>query len=68
MSDKFNFIYNTVTENMLKLDGKKITVEHAKAFASLAKQANNVLATQLDAAKFITNSKDHKKGLEDVGL
>ena len=35
MSDKFNFIYNTVTENMLKLDGKKITVEHAKAFASL---------------------------------
>ena len=53
MKQKFLEIYETVTSNMKKLDEKKINVEQAKAMASLAKQANNVLVTQLDAAKFI---------------
>jgi hypothetical protein len=53
---------------MEKLDTKKINVEQAKAMASLAKQANNVLSTQLDAAKFISNIKDSKISLDEVGL
>ena len=61
-------IYETVTNNMKKLDEKKISVEQAKAMASLAKQANNVLVTQLDAAKFIANNKESEKLLNDVGL
>lgn len=68
MKEKFEFIYKTVTDNMKKLDEKKINVEQAKAMASLAKQANNVVVTQLDAAKFIANTKDSQKLLEDVGL
>ena len=46
MKEKFEFIYNTVKSNMEKLDKKLINVEQAKAMASLAKQANNVLTTQ----------------------
>lgn len=68
MKDKFIYIYETISNNMKKLDEKKITVEQAKAMASLAKQANNVLVTQLDAAKFITNNKDSQQTLSDVGL
>jgi hypothetical protein len=36
--------------------------------ASLAKQANNVLVTQLDVAKFIQNSIGAEKALDDAGL
>jgi hypothetical protein len=36
--------------------------------ASLAKQANNVLTTQLDAGKFMANIKDAQTHLENVGL
>jgi hypothetical protein len=68
MKEKFQFIYDTVKSNMEKLDKKQINVEHAKAMASLAKQANNVLTTQLDAGKFMANIKDAKTHLEDVGL
>lgn len=68
MKEKFEFIYETVKSNMEKLDKKQITVEQAKAMASLAKQANNVLTTQLDAGKFIANIKDSKTHLNDVGL
>lgn len=68
MKEKFSFIYETVKANMEKLDKKTITVEQAKAMASLAKQANNVLVTQLDAGKFIANITDAKKHLTDVGL
>ena len=68
MKEKFMEIYETVTNNMKKLDEKKINVEQAKAMASLAKQANNVLVTQLDAAKFIANNKESEKLLNDVGL
>ena len=53
---------------MEKLDEKKITVEQAKAMSSLAKQANNVLVTQLDAAKFMSNVEDAKKHLDETGL
>ena len=71
MKDKFNFIYDMVSSNMKKLDDKKITFDQAKAMAALAKQANNVIATQIDAAKFIMNNSENPKSkqtLEDVGL
>jgi hypothetical protein len=68
MKEKFEFIYNTVKNNMEKLDKKLINVEQAKAMASLAKQANNLLVTQLDAGKFIANIKDAKIHLDEVGL
>jgi hypothetical protein len=68
MKEKFEFIYNIVKSTMEKLDKKLIDVEQAKALASLAKQANNVLTTQLDAGKFIANIKDAKKYLDEVGL
>jgi len=68
MKEKFNFIYETVKSNMEKLDKKQINVDQAKALAALAKQANNVLVTQLDAAKFIANIKDAGSHLNDVGL
>jgi hypothetical protein len=68
MKEKFEFIYNTVKANMEKLDKKLINVEQAKAMASLAKQANNVLVTQLDAGKFMANIKDAKLHLDEVGL
>jgi len=68
MKEKFEFIYNTVKMNMEKLDKKQISVDQAKAMASLAKQANNVLTTQLDAGKFIANIKDAKIHLNEVGL
>jgi hypothetical protein len=68
MKEKFQFIYDTVSENMKKLDKGEVTVEAAKAMAGLAKQANNVLVTQIDVAKFIHNSKDAEKTLNDVGL
>jgi len=68
MKDKFQFIYDTVKSNMEKLDKKQINVEQAKAMASLAKQANNVLVTQLDACKFMANIKDAKTHLDEVGL
>ena len=53
---------------MEKLDKKQINVEQAKAMASLAKQANNVLVAQLDASKFLNNVKDAKTYLDEVGL
>lgn len=68
MKEKFQFIYDTVKSNMEKLDKKQINVEQAKAMASLAKQANNVLVTQLDAWKFMANIKDAKTYLDEVGL
>lgn len=69
MKEKFQFIYDSVSTAINQLNQKKITVEHAKALASLAKQANNVIATQLDAAKFMANVKDlAKQELENVGL
>jgi len=68
MKEKFEFIYNTIKSNMEKLDKKQISVDQAKAMASLAKQANNVVVTQLDASKFIANVKDAKTYLDEVGL
>jgi hypothetical protein len=68
MKDKFNFIYETVKSSMEKLDKKTISVEQAKSMASLAKQANNVLVTQLDAIKFLNNVKGSKDYFDEVGL
>jgi hypothetical protein len=68
MKEKFEFIYNSIKSNMEKLDKKQISVDQAKAMASLAKQANNVVVTQLDASKFIANVKDAKTYLNEVGL
>ncbi len=68
MKEKFSFIYNSVKDSMEKLNRKQITVEEAKAIASLAKQANNVLTTQLDASKFMANVEDSKTYLNEVGL
>ena len=68
MKDKFAFIYDSVVKAINDLNQKKITVEHAKAVASLSKQANNVIATQLDASKFLANIKDAKEMLEETGL
>jgi hypothetical protein len=71
MKEKFNFIYDMVSSNMKKLDEKKISFDQAKAMASLAKQANNVIATQINAAKFIMNNSSNEKSkqtLNDVGL
>jgi hypothetical protein len=68
MKEKFDFIFDIVSSNMRKLDEKKITFDQAKAMAALAKQANNVIATQLDAAKFLHNNEKSQKSLSDVGL
>jgi hypothetical protein len=68
MKEKFDFIYRSVEKAINDLNTKKITVEHAKAIASLAKQSNNVIATQLDAAKFMSNFKDSERQLIKTGL
>jgi len=68
MKEKFDFIYNSVHKAITDLNLKRITVEHAKAIASLSKQGNNVIATQLDAAKFMANVKDSHEQLEKTGL
>lgn len=68
MREKFDFIYTSVQKAITDLNQKKITVEHAKAIAGLSKQANNVIATQLDAAKFMSNIKDAAEQLGNVGL
>jgi hypothetical protein len=68
MREKFDFIYSSVHKAISDLNSKKITVEHAKAIASLSKQANNVISTQLDAAKFLSNIKQASGELEKVGL
>lgn len=68
MKEKFSFIYDSVVKAINDLNQKKITVEHAKAVASLSKQANNVIATQLDASKFLANIKDAEEKMEQTGL
>ena len=69
MKEKFSFVYDQVTSAILALNQKKITVEHAKATASLLKQANNILVLQLDAAKFLANLKDAaREEIINVGL
>lgn len=68
MKEKFNFVYDSMVQTFNDLRSKKITVEQAKASASLAKQMNNVLAVQMDAAKFMANVKESVWHLEQVGL
>lgn len=69
MKEKYQTLFSSITEQMEKLTKKQIKVEEAKAFASLAKQANNVLAQQLDTAKFINTAGDKAtKLIDDVGI
>lgn len=68
MKEKFQFLYESITKAINDLNGKKISVEHAKSLAALAKQANNTIATQLDASKFLANIKDAKEFLAETGL
>jgi hypothetical protein len=68
MKEKFQFLYDSITKGINDLNSKKISVEHAKSLASLAKQANNTIATQLDASKFLANIKDAKDYLLETGL
>jgi hypothetical protein len=69
IDQKYNDLYNSIVGQMDKLQKKQLKVEEAKAFASLAKQANNVLSIQLDTAKFLNNNKANaQEVLKDVGL
>lgn len=68
MREKFNALYATITKALDDMNAKKISVEHAKAVASLAKQANNTIATQLDASKFLANIKDATQYMKETGL
>lgn len=70
ITEKSDFIWNQAKETLEKLNTKKISVEQAKAAASLLKQANNIVVFQLDAAKFITSPdrKDTNNALKNVGL
>jgi hypothetical protein len=66
--DKFNTLYADIYEQIQLLKKNELSIEKAKAFAQMAKQANNVLSLQVECAKFIANVPDSKKSLEDVGL
>lgn len=68
MKEKFDFLYQSITAAINNLNQKKITVDHAKALAALAKQANNTIATQLDASKFLANVKEARELLQETGL
>lgn len=70
ISEKANFIWNQMTDSLTNLNAKKISVEQAKAQASLLKQGNNILAFQLNVAKFVENNdnKTAKQSLIDAGL
>jgi len=69
MKEKYQNLFESLSNQMIKLDKKQIKVEEAKAFAALAKQANNILALQLDTAKFLNIHGDKTtKPLQDVGL
>ena len=46
-------IFKHLCDQMAKLSAKAITVDEAKAQATLAKQANNSLRFELDRAKFV---------------
>lgn len=70
IKERTDFIWKNMEETLQKLSSKKISSEDAKATANLLKQANNVLAFQLDAAKFITHPDrtGTEKSLRNVGL
>lgn len=68
MKEKLNFIYNSVRAAMDDVKAKRISVDQAKAVAALAKQANNVIVSQIDAAKFLSTVKDSRELLKETGL
>lgn len=43
-------LFHFITDKMEKLDNNEITIEHAKAQANLARQANNLLRYELERA------------------
>lgn len=47
-----NELLDHLSNIMIKLDSKEITIEDAKAQASLVKQSNNLLRYELDCKKF----------------
>jgi hypothetical protein len=52
-------------DQMNKLDKKEITVEDAKAQASLAKQANNTMRYELDRTKLLMELEIHNQTSKD---
>lgn len=55
-------LFDFLATQCQKLDNRQITIEQAKAQASLAKQMNNVLSYKLDVAKFEYTSKTKFEG------
>jgi hypothetical protein len=70
IKERTDFIWKNMEDTLHRLNTKKISSEDAKACANLLKQANNVLAFQLDAAKFITHPErtGTENALQNVGL
>lgn len=70
MKEKFNFVYETVKKAIYDLEAREIGVDQAKAVASLAKQANNVLSLQIEVSKFIAGHSDGTAtdAMEKTGL
>jgi hypothetical protein len=62
-------LFDFLATQCQKLDEKKITIEQAKAQASLAKQMNNVMQFRLDKARFEHNAKVtiHKMEQDAIG-
>lgn len=69
MKEKFDFVWQEARKAIEGVNSKRISVEQGKSVASLLKQANNILSTQLDTAKFIQQNKANaESSLLDVGL
>ena len=62
-ASKFDFIWKHVSEAMIGLKSGALPLDQAKVTASLARQANNVIWLQLEAAKFLNEIKQKELGL-----
>ena len=56
-----NGLLSHLADVMLQLNSKSISIEEAKAQASLVKQSNNLLRFELDEKKFIANTNEITK-------
>lgn len=54
-------LFQSLARQIEKLDKRQITVDEAKAHATLSKQANNILRYELDRAKAIAKHGDELK-------
>lgn len=70
LDQKTDFIWNQMQNALEQMNKKKMSTEEAKATAALLKQGNNILAFQLDTAKFLNNPERSgtRESLEYVGL